>query len=98
MFLTHDWRNRWLGLQGSLKENLSLYKTAQLSDEQIYVVIFFFPPQNTTHQGKDLAPQKDIYQGAFCRREGHALLNQMHVIFPESKIYESSMLIFLHIQ
>lgn len=67
---------------------------------QIYAIIFIPSPrpQITTYQGKDLAPQKDTYQEAFCRREGHALLNQMHVIFPESKIYESSMLIFLHIQ
>lgn len=56
------------------------------------------PKKITTHQRKDLAPQKDIYQEAFCRREGHALLNQMHFIFPGTKIYESSMLIFLHIQ
>lgn len=59
---------------------------------------FFFFFQITTHQRKDLASQKDIYQKAFHRREGHALLNQMHFIFPGTKIYESSMLIFLHIQ
>lgn len=59
---------------------------------------FFFSPQITNHQRKDLTSQKDIYQEAFYRREGHALLNQMHFIFPGTKIYESSMLIFLHIQ
>lgn len=85
--------SRKLKTEAELIQNCSAIRRGK----SILPPLFFFS-QIKTHQTKDLALQKDIYQEAFCRREGHALLNQMHFIFPGTKIYESSMLIFLHIQ
>lgn len=86
--------SRKLKTEAELIQNCSAIRRGK----SILSPLFFFLSQITTHQTKDLALQKDTYQEAFCRREGHALLNQMHFIFPVTKIYESSMLIFLYIQ
>lgn len=66
-FLTHNWRNRWLGFLGSLKHKLSQYETAPLwnrANPFWFFFLFFlsFFSQIETYQKKNLASHKDLRQ------------------------------------
>lgn len=51
MFLTHNWRNRWLDFLGSLKHKLSQYETASLLNRVNPFWFFFFPNWNLSEEG-----------------------------------------------
>lgn len=63
MFLTHNWRNRWLDFLGSLKYKLNQYESAPLLNRVnpfcfFFLCFFFF--QIETYQRKDLASHDDM--------------------------------------